>query len=277
MFNPSANAHLVSPLTDAETEIAAKEMYIKPAVLFAHANRKYVDPSIHNQTIGLVSFIPHPDAVPNKDGIFGFAKVRGVYGNEEDANQKAIELIKEVDSLNKIMHVRVGYPFPIMVPTETAKFVSDVNEVDIQCEAQKTISTFVRDATEKDKKEIEYIKERERQLLEDVAKTPEQRKAELDPLDDYIFKRKKLSDNLFVFVEHRKKLQEIKKVILQAKAECDQLEASNPEVLDAYCAKYEQVASETGITEAMDNMALMIKQYFVEKPDLDAIFSTDLV
>ncbi len=64
---------------------------------------------------------------------------------------------------------------------------------------------------------MEELKEREKQLKEDVSKTPEQKLNELTPLDKYIYARKRLSDNLFVFEEHRKKLHDVKKVILHGR------------------------------------------------------------
>ncbi len=89
---------------------------------------------------------------------------------------------------------------------------------------------------------MEELKEREKQLKEDVSKTPEQKLNELTPLDKYIYARKRLSDNLFVFEEHRKKLHDVKKVILQAELEANSLEETNPEVINQYKEKYEKAA-----------------------------------
>jgi hemoglobin-like flavoprotein len=69
----------------------------------------------------------------------------------------------------------------------------------------------------------------------------------------------------------------LKDVILKAKQESLAIEEAHPEVLGAYKARYEEVSKECGVDKAQDTMALMIKQYFEETPDLDEIFDNDKV
>jgi len=262
------------PLDKQSTINALKELSITSPTLFKKSERKYVDPCIEGQLISLFSFMPSANARPDEHGIYGFAKIRGSFPNEEQAQQKAISIIQQVDSVNKIYHVKTGMPFPICTSSD---FSAQIDNVDLTANSKETISNLVRKAGDEDLKKIQEIRERELQLKADVSKTAEQHQAELTPLDKYIFSRKKLSDNLYVFVEHKKKLAEIKKVILAAQTESDEIEKNYPNVLSEYRIKYEQVAQETGINTSTDTMALMIKQYFNEKPDLDTIFSTDLI
>jgi ribosomal protein L29 len=262
------------PLDKESTMAATNELSKKPPDLFKKSERRYVDPPIPDQQISLFSFMPSKDAKPDKHGIYGFAKIRGTYANEEQAQQRAIYIIQQVDSVNKIFHVKTGMPFPVSTRSD---FSCKIDNVDLTANAKETISNLVRQAGDEDKKQIQEIRDRELQLKADVSKTSEQHKAELTPLDKYIFARKKLSDNLYVFVEHKKQLACIKTVICDAQKESEMIENEYPYVLDEYKEKYEQAARESGINESMDHMALMIKQYFNEKPDLDKIFNSDLL
>jgi hypothetical protein len=223
----------------------------------------------------LISFVPCADAIPNKDGIYGFCKVRGTFANIHEADQRAIELIQKVDSVHKILTVKNGSPFPIINPKNSTKFSESVTKVDVKACAKDEISRFVKMSSEEDKKVMEELKEREKQLREDVARSPEENECSI--LDKYIFARKKVSDNLFVFVEHRRKLQDMKKIIQKAQEEADEIEKSNPEVLDEYKEKYALAEKQAGIDKSNDPMAKMIRQNMFEKPNLNEIFSNNLV
>jgi gas vesicle protein len=271
----SIGSKMVKPTE--ESSMLAKKFGFGKAPLFTKADRHFVDPALSNQDIALFSFVPCADAKPNKYGVYGFAKIRGTFANIEQSDQRAAELIQKHDSIHKIYHVKVGTPFPVVLPKVSQTFAASVKDVNVKGDAKNEISRFVKDVGEEDKKVMEELKDRERQLREDVAKSPEQKAAELTPLDSYIYARKRMSDNLFVFEEHRKKLHDVKAVILQAQAEANALEESNPDVLNEYKDKYDKASKESGIDTSTDNMALMIRKNFYEKPDLDTIFSTNLI
>lgn len=276
------------PLTKDETISAISELSVGTKLyfkklgfgnqpLFTKADRHYVDPVVSGQDIALFSFVPCKDAKPNKYGVYGFAKIRGSFVSIDESDKKATELIQKHDSVHKIFHVKVGAPFPVANPAVSSAFAESVKEVDVKADAKDEISRFVKEASEKDKKVMMEIKERERQLREDVAKSPEQKKSEMTALDRYIFARKKISDNLFVFVEHRKKLHDVKKIILQAEIEANEIEQESPEVLSQFIQKYKKACEESGINLSNDRMAIMIRENFENKPNLSNIFSTDLV
>ena len=82
-------------------------------ITFAQVDRYYADPQQINQKIALVSFIPSSGATPDKDNIYGMMKVRGVYGSEEEANERAEFIIRNVDSYHEVYHAFVGRPFPV--------------------------------------------------------------------------------------------------------------------------------------------------------------------
>lgn len=260
-----------------EAKIVAKKFGFGDKPLFTASDRHYVDPPLSGQDIGLFSFVPCKDAKPNRYGVYGYAKIRGSFQNADECDHRAAEIIQRHDSVHKIYHVKIGSPFPVVHPKVSEYYAADVNEINVKGDAQSEISKFVKSAGQEDKKIMEEIKGRERQLREEVSKTPEQKTEELTPLDKYIFARKRLSDNLFVFVEHRKKLHDVKKVILKAEAEANELEASNPEVLNDYKEKYDKASKESGVDKSNDDMAVMIRENFYNKPNLEEIFSKDLV
>ena len=71
-----------SPLTDKQTINAMKVLNKNN---FPEVERRYTDPVIDLQKIGLFSFVPARGAVPNNQGIYGFAKIRGNFANENEA------------------------------------------------------------------------------------------------------------------------------------------------------------------------------------------------
>ena len=104
---------------------------------FPRVDRTYSDPPIALQAVGLVSFTPAKGATPNKDGVFGFAKLRGNYASQLEAKQRAEEIIRNIDSYHQIYHTYVGRPFPI---TASSKYSAETDEIDIR----KAMTAFFR-------------------------------------------------------------------------------------------------------------------------------------
>lgn len=263
------------PLDKSETIAAVKALSIRGEPLFRRADRRYVDPELKGQNIALFSFMPSTGATPDSNGIFGFAKIRGVFATEDEAQSVAVSLIQKTDSANKIYWPRVGTPFPVVEPTKSERFSAAVDEVNVQAEAKNEISRFIRKAGDEDQRVMEELKAREQQLRDDVAKPISQ---EVDnPLDRYIILRRKISDNTYVFTETRTKLKQMKTVILKAFEEAQQLAEEHPHVLSEFKERYEESARLSGVDKANDPMAQMIKQNFEELPDIDSLFQNNRV
>ena len=116
-----------SSFTDQEVQILKDKLNID--IRDYQTETYFCDPSIFNQQIGLVSFVPSKGATPDKDGFYGMMKIRGNYVNEEEANIKAEDLIRNVDSYHEIFHCKVGKPFPI---TNSTNFSEEIKEIDIK-------------------------------------------------------------------------------------------------------------------------------------------------
>ena len=140
--------------TFSEDEVELLKDKLNKDVRDLQVDRYYADPNQHGQNICLVSFIPSTGATPDKDNIYGMMKVRGVYATEEEANERADFIIRNVDSYHEIFHCKVGRPFPI---TNDNEFASTVHKIDIR---KKTTELISKDILNKKKEE----KERRRRL-----------------------------------------------------------------------------------------------------------------
>ena len=168
----------IPPLTNQEAVDAMKELNISSFTeKFPKVDRTYSDPSIALQNIGLISFIPAKGATPNENGVYGFAKLRGNFASDMEANQRAEYLIRNVDSYHQIYHTYVGRPFPMTV---SSSYSAETSEVDIRKETTQTISSSIKNKKEEEQQQIREIKDREEKLLE------ESKRESSDPYEDYI-------------------------------------------------------------------------------------------
>ena len=205
----------LSPLTNEEAKHALEELNNTAFVdKFPRVDKTYADPSIPLQNIGLISFIPAKGATPNENGVYGFAKIRGNYATEMEASQRAEFLIRNVDSYHQIYHCYVGRPFPI---TESSKYSAETSEIDIRKETSKNVSESIRGKKDDEQQQIREIKEKEEKLLE------ESKREEADPYEEYITQRVKLAQLSFTYLEHQKKLVEIKDIVIKTRKLIDDM------------------------------------------------------
>ncbi len=130
LISPSDKAkNIVKPNTIfTEEEVDILKDKLNKDVRDLQVEKYYADPNQFGQNIAIVSFIPSSGAKPDKDNIYGMMKVRGVYATEEEANERAEFIIRNVDSYHEIFHCKVGRPFPI---TDSNEFANTVKSIDI--------------------------------------------------------------------------------------------------------------------------------------------------
>lgn len=238
------------PLTIRQTNQAMNALNNDSFVArFPQVERRYADPPIDLQKIGLISFVPAKDAKPNKNGVFGFAKLRGNYANPIEANERAADLIRNVDSYHQIYHTYVGRPFPITVSSNYSK---EVDRVELNREMKKTISDDVKQKREKERKEMDEIRAREKALMERNAKVgqdPDQKEPETPEtqLDNYITLRVKKAQLTWNYLEHKKKEAEIIKILGQLKLDIEENEEKYPDHRNQYFEKYKNARKEVGL------------------------------
>ena len=229
-------------LTTEEAENAVKELNNTSFTdKFPRIDRTYADPVIPMQYIGLVSFVPAKGSTPNENGVYGFAKIRGNFSNEIEASQRAEYLIRNVDSHHQIYHTYVGRPFPMTVSSD---YSATTDEIDIRKEMTKDISSNIRKNKDSEEKEIKEIKEREEKLIE------ESKNEEVDPYDEYITLRVKKAQLSWTYLEHTKKIEEIRGIIIKTRSSLEEYDQKFPEYKDSYYEKYMKARKDSGLKES---------------------------
>ena len=126
----------------------------------------------------------------------------------------------------------------------------------------KNISHSIKDKKEEELREIKEIQQREKNLIE------ESKRQEVDPYDEYITQRVKSAQLQFTYLEHQRKMAEVKDIILKTRAIIAELDEVHPTFKDSYYDKYMQARKEAGIKEdEKDTQANFIK-FLVEDADL---------
>ncbi|MHA1972436.1 MAG: DUF5832 domain-containing protein [Candidatus Hodarchaeales archaeon] len=245
-------------LNDEETERAYKECFVSSLVDIAY-DRKYADPKIPGQTYSLHSFIPAKGAKPDKDGIFGMLKIRGTFGTLEETNDKAEDLIRNHDSYHKIFHGWVGKPMPITIKSD---FSAEVEEVDINQQISKIVREDVKDKRAQEKKQVQQIRERERNLKEAVEQEAS------DPYEKYTCLRVKKAQVVWSFMEHRKKLTEMLDVFDQTLLEIKEMDDEDEDYARRYLDRYLEAREKAGIPMDKNDSSFM-KYLNVDVIDLE--------
>ena len=235
---------------------------------FPRVDRTYADPPVPLQAIGLVSFTPAKGATPNPNGVFGFAKLRGNYASELEAKQRAEAIIRNIDSYHQIYHTYVGRPFPI---TASSKYSAETDEIDIRKEMTASVSSSIKAKKQKDQNNMVEIKQREEALLAESRRSPE----DIDPYDEYITLRVKKAQLSWTYLEHMKKLAEVKDIIIKTRAILEELEKKDPEFEKKYFAKYVKAREDVGLTMDPEKAGQNFMKFLVEDAMLPGIDDVD--
>lgn len=251
----------LAPLSETETFEAQQDLIVKQ--VYKNVDRVYIDPAISMQNIALVSFIPCKGATPDAQGMYGFAKIRGCFNTILEADQRAEYIIRNVDSYHKIFYTKVGHPFPI---TTESSYSADHNEVDIRKKVVDEFSSDIKKQKEDDSAQIKQIQEREQALKSDVSKE------EVDPYDEYITLKVKNAQLHWTYLEHIKKLKEIKPIIQQTRRVLLDMDRDYPSFKDQYYQKYLDARKEAGLKESPDDKDSFMR-FLVEETELDGVDS----
>jgi hypothetical protein len=251
------------PLTDEQLKEALPALNSTVFVeRFPQVERRYADPAIDLQTIGLVSFVPAKGATPNREGIYGFAKLRGNYPTEAEASARAQYLVKNVDSYHPIYHTYVGRPFPLTTSSEYSK---EVDRVELKREIADAIGEDVKKKREKEQQEIEEIKQREKVLLEDV------KQAEENKDDHYTTLRVKKAQLVWTYSETEKKMHQMAGLIAKTRREIEELEKTDPNLKNTYYDKYMTARKQAGLSVDKKSADESFMKYLVEDLHLPAV------
>lgn len=275
-FEPTHNSD--EPSLNKEQIVDAKNKLFNKNDHFPKINRKFIDPSKAGEhRFALFSYIELPDYDMNnflneikstldsqhqfklqellsrKQTIKGVAKIRGSYFTQFEAEQRAEELIKDVDSTNSIFTCLIGTPFPLV----TQGFAEELNEVDLQNQTEHTISQNVREKRRKDQKEMNELKQQEDELMEGINADPAQKEEE-----NYITNRVKLAALKNEIHVHKKTIKECIGLQNNCAKWLFEVKARHPEYEEHYLEKYMQARKHANIpdNEDSDNFMKYMKE-----------------
>ncbi len=250
-------------LTESQVEDALQTLSVKSFVeRFPQVERRFVDPPLMNQNIGLISFVPAKGASPNEHGVYGFAKLRGNFVSEEDAESQAERIVRNVDSYHKIFHTYVGRPFPITISSDYSKEVSDV---EMKQEMKTAFAEDIKKKREQEQKEIEDIKNREQELLADVKKTEE------DAGDRYTTLMVKRAQLSWTYLETEKKLYQMVSLIARARREIKEMDEKDAVLRQNYYNKYLQARKAANLPTDRQSMDESFMKFLVEDAVIPAV------
>ena len=245
-------------LSDEEVVNAMKELNNNSFTRnFLKVERRYADPVESSQKIGLISFVPAKGATPNEKGIYGFAKLRGNYPTENEANERAEFIIRNVDSYHQIYHAYVGRPFPI---TTSRDYSGERKEIDIRTSMVDSVSSSIRSKKDEEKKQMQEIEAREKELLEDTKKEEE------NPVDRYTTLRVKKAQITWTYLETKKKMDDMKNIIIKSRKEIEEMEKEDDSYAKNYFDKYCEARKSSGLDNS--NIKDSFMKYMVEDVDL---------
>lgn len=259
----------LDPLSPTEVQSAFDTL--NKDISFTQVDRYYADPPLLNQKVTLVSFVPAKGATPDKDNIYGMMKVRGTFATEEEANQRAEFLIRNVDSYHEIFHALVGRPFPV---TTADHFASSIKSIDIRKKTTELISEDILSKKRQEKMEMEDIQDREKKLLEESKRAQEG--LPIDPFDEYITENVKRAQLVWTFHETRKKMLQMRSTFEKATVRIRELDQLHPDFVNQYEQKYMEARRASGIADDNDSFIKYLgldlltdiedaEQWFVEK------------
>lgn len=253
----------VAVLTEDEVKYAKEELLDKELLSkFRQQDKFYSDPIYNNQLYSLHSFIPTKGAKPDEHGVFGFMKCRGTFFTQEEADQRAEWIIRNVDSYHTIQTSYTGKPFPICA--DTKKYVQDTNAVDIRKKATETISQDIKDKRYEEKRTMQEIKEKEKKLLES---TGEDFKEDIE--DVYTTLMVKKANLIWTYVETRDKMKQMRENIIKTRKEINDMDKEDSSLKEQYYERYMQARKESGLSEEVTNDNFMKFLVSDKEADLD--------
>ena len=230
------------PLTEEEVDEAKKQLintsYLK--LDFPRVVRTRNDPPLAQQNYYMFTFIPSKGAKPDADGCFGVMKQRGTFPTPKEVEEWGENLIRGTDSNSENLIGYVGKDFPL---TLDSKYCLSTKEVDVRTKMDTIARDSIKAQRENDKKEMEEVQERRRELLADTSEVKSQ---SLDDLDYYVTLRVKRANIRMLQEECRKKLKECSKILDKTSLEINNLDDTHPEYIKEYEAKYKSALDAIG-------------------------------
>ena len=127
----------------------------------------------------------------------------------------------------------------------------------------KSVSENIKGKKEDEYNTIQEIKRKEEELIADTKKETE------DPYDEYITQRVKCAQLSFTYLEHQKKMAEIKNIVIKTRDRIKEMDVEYPEFKDSYYQKYMDARQKAGIKEDEKDTQTNFIKYLVNDAPLD--------
>lgn len=240
----------VPPLTDTQVDSAIQARLIQCLVDFPDIERSYLDPAVDGQEVAVFSFVPAKGATPDKNGFYGFGKVRGSFSDARRASERAEHLLRNVDSYHDYQLCNVGYPFPI---TKDPRYSKRMQKVHVKSAIKQATSAQIAEKREQEKREVQELREREQKIAEES-------KEEVynpDPEENYTMLRVKNAQLTFTFFKQLDALREQRDIINRTRTNMASVEVTNPEFRDRYLERYLKARDDVGLASDGENASFM--------------------
>jgi hypothetical protein len=149
--------------------------------------------------------------------------------------------------------------------TASSKYSAETNEIDIRKEMTESVSNNVKQKKQDELKTVQEIKAREEALVADT------KKEEVDPYDEYITLRVKKAQLSWTYLEHVKKMKEIKDIIVRTRKEIGKMEEENSDYKEKYYDKYMTARKESGFKDTQEELQANFMKFLVEDAHLPGI------
>lgn len=241
-------------LSENEVSSALNELYIKDFTnKFPRVDRFYADPVLNSQVYCLHSFVPSKGAKPDDRGVYGFVKFRGSFATQQEADERAEFLVRNVDSFNDVYTSYCGRPFPL---THNKAFVKETSEIDVKKQISDIVSKDIKTKVAEERRIKDELKEKEKKLLEENDKVINNVPVETDE-ERYTVLQVKRANLVHVYVETNQKLEKIKESILKCRSEIEQFDETHPEIKDTYIEKYNQARELSGLDKVENDTSYL--------------------
>lgn len=234
-------------LTEEQVSSAMDTLCVRDFVeKFPRVDKCFADPVLNSQVYCLHSFVPAKGAVPDKHGVYGFVKFRGAFTTQEEADERAEYIVRNVDSFHEIYTSYCGRPFPL---SHNKEFVRETNEVELKDQICKATSEDVAAKVKKDKCHLDEIKEKEKKLIDDCT-------SEESPVDKYTTLQVKRATLVELYVRKRDEMAFVKEKLLSARAEIRAIDDVDPSHRQTYMEKYTNARIQSGLAPEVSDTYL---------------------
>jgi len=211
------------------------------------------DPEVLGQIIGLVSFIPSKDAIPDSEGSFGVMKLRGNFQTASEAEKWCQMLIRDYDSYSVNQFLFVGREYPLMATNSIYTSVDkDENLKDV---ISKVVKVYLKDIAEKREKDEKDMLERQSKLSlnkEQKRVTPD-KEEDKTSIEYYTLLNVKRAYNMGQFNESDLTLKKSQMVIENTQKEILEMETKFADFKKEYLDRFIEAVKKAGTPEESDS------------------------